>query len=56
MGAADDKLMAAVLAAVNAYLHQEADEAPPARHSQWGYQGRVTATTQHLTWLRRPRP
>lgn len=55
MGAADDKLMAAVLAAVNAFLHDEADDAPPARRNQWGYQGRIAATTQQFTWVRRPR-
>ena len=47
--------MAAILAAVNAYIEQEASQAQAPRQSRWSSSGRLAAATQHLAWLRRPR-
>jgi|GEM_PF-6360553 len=51
----DEKLAAAILAAVNAFLDEEAQGAKPARQNWWSYSGRLSATAQRLAWLRRPR-
>ena len=48
-----DKLMAAILAAINAYTESERTAARP--RSRWAYEGRVLATRNHLPWGARNR-
>ena len=43
-----DKVMAAILAAINAYTEHERIVARPP--SRWAYEGRLRATRNHLPW------
>lgn len=48
-----DKVMAAILAAINAYTKHERSAA---RHRfRWAYEGRFRATRNHLRWAARDR-
>ena len=52
---ADDKLFAAIMAAVNAYIQSEEVRADPPRQNLWSYNGRLSAVARQYTWVRRPR-
>jgi hypothetical protein len=47
--------MAAIAAAINAYLEQEAAPAARPAASRWRYTGRVQLCRSRQAWARRPR-
>jgi len=50
------KLVAAILAAVNAYIDEDhAHAAQMGQTNRWVQQGRLDATKRHLPWSRRDR-
>ena len=49
------KVMAAILAAVNAYIDDEQAGPERPRPSRWGREGRLAATRAHLLWSQRNR-
>jgi hypothetical protein len=52
----DEKVAAAILVAVQAFLEEEeASQAKPAIPSWWSYNGRIMGASRQLAWMRRPR-
>ncbi len=52
----DPKLMAAIVAAVNAYIEEEPAQTRRRGAGPWSRAGRLQAARGHLPWARRPRP